>query len=814
MTPVNGYFFHFKINMNYKRSYLSLLFLFSMLGTFISAGCILYQKLTPNNWHRHIQGVYRDAWLDKEAVIQINDIFFTGNRIVLELEHWRPKGIAPAEVHISVCDRIVGKFIVEESKPFKLSLKGNCHPRKVHIRTINPFVDGQGRVIGVKVKSIEVTSRFGFPIPTFEFFMMLFLPMLALIALIVKLLNIAYLRKVQYVTDDEALNLKNIQLLFYCLPFFLSLVSALLLQRADLADLENIKYVFVLVFLLLLGAYFGLKNCIPSSLKSDTLHQKDELLTHSYQPYILLLGALLIGGALRFYGLDFGLPDKFHPDETPKVNAIMRMKHHHDLNPRYFLHPSLLLYLSYFTSAVYEWVYAVLGIVTPPTDYLLRYSGRTVSAVAGTLSIMFLYLVTSRLYSKKVAALTALIFAVVPLNVTCSRYMKEDSLMLFFILGSVFFTIKALQEKNTRLQLLGGIFGGFAAGTKYSGALVAGFLISAPFLYTFVEQYNALESEKNIFARLRLATKKSLFSIKVNRALCFGFFAVCLIPIIFLITTPYALLDFETFYTGFSNEKKHMIRGHTVTITAWSQYWMYHFWRSIIPGMTLFVTVLSAVAAGFFLYRRKVEDVIVLMLILLFYLPAEWVRAKPAPQPERYIVPCIPFLIIAASELVVTYAAYAQKKVLALFLVFSLISLPLIKSVSLASEIKDDTRIKMGRWMMQHLPKGTKVLIDWQPYGPTFEQGYFDVMNFPSGKMIQTLNPRNLKTTGAQYMVLSSLVYNRFFNQPQTDAVRRSVIRKIFKKIKILHEEHPRSAYGTYGFHNPKLTLFDLKELN
>ncbi|NDC39794.1 MAG: phospholipid carrier-dependent glycosyltransferase, partial [Proteobacteria bacterium] len=170
---------------------------------------------------------------------------------------------------------------------------------------------------------------------------------------------------------------------------------------------------------------------------------------------MLLGGLVLFAGAVRFYGLSFGLPANFHPDEVPKVNAVMRMVDHGDLNPRYFLHPSLLLYSCYFVNTILQYVGSFFGVegTFRETAFL---AGRVVSATAGTLSVGLVYLIGRRLYGSFAGFTAALLLAVFPLHVTCSRYLKEDALLVFFFLTCIALTLKAAQEKRQWLLYLAG----------------------------------------------------------------------------------------------------------------------------------------------------------------------------------------------------------------------------------------------------------------------------------------------------------------------------------------------------------------------
>ena len=556
------------------------------------------------------------------------------------------------------------------------------------------------------------------------------------------------------------------------LVFLTPIFALLLLGRSSFLDETNLEALWLLLCALSLGAIAGKTGLLRKTFSVDTATK--------ISPYIVALILITIGaGVLRFWALNFGLPAKFHPDETPKINAIMRMVGSGNLNPQYFLHPTLLIYLTYFLNTIFHY-FGMEG------DFAMtaRLAGRTVSAIAGTLSIPLLFVVGRRLYGPVAGIVAAAFLAVFPLHVTCSRYMKEDALMTFFLLGVVLAVTYAVQTKKIHFLYIAAAIAGLATGVKYSGALTATIVLGAPWLVS----------------RSYLPDRKFLTNAILAVAV--------LTPLLFVITTPYSILDYDMFSTGFSNERNHMLKGHTVAISAWSQYWMYHFWRSYLPGVEPITGILGVFAAGFLLWRRKWEDVFIVGLILLFYLPAEWVKAKPAPQPERYILPCLPFVAIACGALVAALAQ-AQRSIMAPMVALAALGITATRSIELASEVKNDTRVRMASWMKDNLPPGAKVRIDWQPYEPEFVKGEFQLDSFPSGKMMKYLNPAELKKSGYDYLLMSSLVYNRFFAQPQLDPVRRAVIRRAFQTVPVLKEITP--IHGTYGFHNPTVTLFSLK---
>jgi hypothetical protein len=113
--------------------------------------------------------------------------------------------------------------------------------------------------------------------------------------------------------------------------------------------------------------------------------------------------------------------------------------------------------------------------------------------------------------------------------------------------------------------------------------------------------------------------------------------------------------------------------------------------------------------------------------------------------------------------------------------------------------------------MRDNLPHGSKVLMDWKPYCPNFHGEYFEVQHIPRARIIQELDVAALRRSGADYLVISSLFYNRYFSQPEGEPILRQRFREVFQKVPVIMQVTSPSG-GPYGFHNPTLTLFSLKD--
>ncbi len=743
-----------RILMTYRRNLgglVTLVLCAALIGMAV-AGRLSRSRFAGQELKRVSTGqLSHDGWIGQEARLSIEGFSNGLNSLVLSFSPIRPGANERPRVGVSVCGAPEREIEIESIDPIVLPIPEGCSPAVVSVRGRNFFTppnEKTPREVSAQLLSVRVRSFMGPPIPELE----------QALPTIIGVLSIVVLTTAAAATF-------GLPVLTSGLLTLLFISCAVLFVRVP-ADRWLPLCVFVCATLAGIAMY------------SSSGARRGEFLSTGGK---LAWAAVILGAALRLYGLSFGLPSNFHPDEVPKVNAIMRMVDSRSLNPQYFLHPSLLLYATYGMNTLLH----MLGMEGAFRDTAF-FAGRLVSATAGILSIALTYQIGKRLYSRETGGLAACVLAVFPLHVTCSRYLKEDALLTFVVLSCVLTTVIAVQSNRRWALLIAGLLAGCTAGTKYSGILMVVVPASAPWL--------ASRSWK-----------------PDTRWIPWAFVAVMIAPVGFLMTTPYAVLNSAKFLTDFRAESRHMQTGHTVSISAWSQLWMYHYWRSMWPGMSGFAALLSVLGIGFLVRRGRTEDLLLVGAVLLFYMPAEYVKAKPAPQPERYILPCLPFLAIAASELLRQLHSRGRVfQVGAAALAGVLVFLPLQRTVALARDLRRDTRDQMVAWMKQSVPPGSKILMDWKPYCPNFHGQTFEVLHIPRADIIEGLDIRALKESGADYLVLSSLFYDRYFSQPDSVPAFRQRIREVFNRLPVVARFEAPS--GTYGFHNPTLTLFSLKD--
>ena len=118
----------------------------------------------------------------------------------------------------------------------------------------------------------------------------------------------------------------------------------------------------------------------------------------------IILSALI----LRLLGINHGFPFLYHPDEPTVVREAMALKSH-GFNPGHFDWPHLQIYLSFVIFGIFYIFRPIFGLADflypdPVIFYLL---GRLITALMGVVTILFVYLVGSNLFSNKLGLIAA-----------------------------------------------------------------------------------------------------------------------------------------------------------------------------------------------------------------------------------------------------------------------------------------------------------------------------------------------------------------------------------------------------------------------
>lgn len=405
------------------------------------------------------------------------------------------------------------------------------------------------------------------------------------------------------------------------------------------------------------------------------------------------LGFILATGLfLRLWGISFGLPHLYcRPDETILVYKALSIGTG-DFNPHFFNYPSLHFYLLTAIYGLYFGIGYLCGIfaniedfqfhffLDPSTFFLL---GRICSAVLGTGSIFWIYLIGRHLASAQVGLLSAFFLSVAFLHVRESHFLTVDIPATFYMLLACVLALRYVTSARLPYLVLSALILGLAASTKYNLALFGiGILVAA--------------------VLTRGGSEKTLFPWKY-----------CVLAGIFmgggfLIGSPFTLLDFPTFWRDLTYERQHFATGHGLDL---GRGWIYHLSFTLPHGLG-WPLLLVGLTGCFFLAQKR-QGWVILSGVLLYY----FIAGSGKTVFVRYMLPLIPLLCASAALAVEELRRRWLKKWT--FLLIGFLVLPPAHASYAHSYLlaQEDTRLQAGKWIKQHLPSGTHIAVQGSDYG-------------------------------------------------------------------------------------------------
>ena len=299
---------------------------------------------------------------------------------------------------------------------------------------------------------------------------------------------------------------------------------------------------------------------------------------------ILLIAILALALALRFYGLawDEGFSYTPHPDERAILDRVIGISppglselgvlldaEQSTWNPRWFNYGSFPLY-----------VLKIVQIVSSPFQddpNNIRVLGRAVSGIADVVTILAVYGIAALAFDRRTGLLAAALTALAVIHIQLSHFFAVDTLQAMLAIAALYFMVRVARECRLRDSLLAGAFVGLGLATKASQLpIIAPFVIA---YLMFALGLNGKEATEDFNFRNRFET--------ALRALVWGG-AAALAAL--LITQPYMLLDWSTYYSHVT-EQSEMIRGirdypYTRQYADTAPYW-YHIRQLAVWGYGL-----------------------------------------------------------------------------------------------------------------------------------------------------------------------------------------------------------------------------------
>jgi 4-amino-4-deoxy-L-arabinose transferase-like glycosyltransferase len=497
-----------------------------------------------------------------------------------------------------------------------------------------------------------------------------------------------------------------------------------------------------------------------------------------------LLGVvLLLALSLRLWGINFGLPYLYHPDEPVFIQIAQRIFKTGDLNPHFFEYGSLFFYLHALAYVPYfligklagifrvpndipelEMITMAVGRAPMPTAVLME---RSLTVICGWAIVLLVFLIGRKLTGRTWGGLlTALLVAVSPINVNNSRFATPDIMVTCFALVVLWLAMQMLASDRTWLYILAGVAIGLTASIKVNGVLIAGCVVMAHFLRSGAKGLRDY--------RIYLAAVLALLS--------------------FLLTSPYILLDFYHFSIDFTRLTAQYTKGHPGMEGEPVRYYLRTLWTVEGP-----VSVLAVLGLAFGVWARFKPIYVVAAYPSLYSV----LIANLVVRNERTLLPVLPFLALLAAYFVavlfdrllvarplsallsgksslawhtraqpltrsdsapVYHGARQEQRALliCLLLVVIVVAVPFWRTVDAARQITGvDSREMARRWIEPNIPHGTRIAVE--SYAPFVDPRAYQVLGVPQ---MRDHSADWYLERGYSYLIFSSGMYGRYYADP------------------------------------------------
>lgn len=430
----------------------------------------------------------------------------------------------------------------------------------------------------------------------------------------------------------------------------------------------------------------------------------------------------MIGIGIRWYGVDWALPNIFHPDETRLLYAMNDLSFKDgDFDPDFFAYGSLPIYL---LKIAHE---TAKRLISPTVNFFLV--GRSLSAFWGSLTLMLLYRFGRRFFSSRVALLGTTFLAFTVLHIQLSHFLTVDVFLTLLVVWAVYW-MAALVNGVTpaRHYLLSGVAIGLAMATKFSALPLYGALLGAHAVM-LLRAYG----DRSMFQAF---PRQSIFRNTRHPVLWLWMLlgaALLVSALVFTLCQPYAILDFAEFSRQIK-EQSDMARGVTqppYTIqyegTPAYTYPIRQLLRHSL-GIPLGLLVLLGTCAltlnVLLKLPRRPQQIahfpITIFVILLWVVPVFLVVGGFQVKFLRYMLPLIPFFCLLGAawvdQLLERFAAWRIVTYTAVALVIGYSAVYALAFLSVYA--REDPRVQMSRWLYEHVEPGATVLTElWEFVG-------------------------------------------------------------------------------------------------
>jgi len=401
------------------------------------------------------------------------------------------------------------------------------------------------------------------------------------------------------------------------------------------------------------------------------------------RPFLLAVtGSVALGLALRLSLLNHGLPDLLE-EAIPLRTALQmwRWRGPDDLNPHMFQYPSLTIYLHYLIQKLGHLTTWMTSRSTVP-DYLLAFAtdptfhvrlSRALGIAADAASIVCVGILGHRI-APAVGVLAAAMTAVAPLLIVTSTCIFTDNVMAALGLIALVQMEGYLRHGKTQALILAAVFIGLASSSKYSAVSLL-----VPLIYVLLVR-STHHPMRRTAAVLATATAT------------------------FLLTTPFALLDYTAFWHGASAVVARAATGHLGAMKS-AGVWFYV--RRTLDSVG-YAGIVGTLISCYYVRRSRLVTCL-WIACMAYAVPVLLAHAAF----ERYLVPIVPLLAMLGSTGVIWAVAKiprAQRPISTAIACGILLVPPSISAMRAVAQARTSTQVLARQWMENHVAESNLLM--------------------------------------------------------------------------------------------------------
>lgn len=425
--------------------------------------------------------------------------------------------------------------------------------------------------------------------------------------------------------------------------------------------------------------------------------------------HALLLCILAVGLLVRLWGIDFGLPyegltyGQLTYEESKEVHRAFKLG-----VGEYVWQFSkggmyLILFVEfgfyYVLSLAMGWVhdskdFALSVLQDRTTAYLI---GRVTNALMGTLTVLVIYALGRKLYDRRTGLVAACLGALAYFHAQFSTVINVDVGMALALWGSVLLYAIYEERGTVRWLVATGAASAAAIAFKLPGGIVVPLILGA--ITTTPGMHRRPGETVKGFAIYCVSLAVVLTVIAPEWLLWAAEIVQEIAPSAQAATTAAAddaaSLDEEIF--ALSNVR------HGIS---------FRYLEHLVSSYNVVLTVMAAAAFALGLWRKKRWEILLGAMVVVFIVG---MSSSGWTQPERYLMPIVPALWLLGARFIVEMAR--GRRALLVAGLAAVLAVPVWTLARAASEKSgDDTRVLAKAWIEQHVPAGSRLLIDAMQY--------------------------------------------------------------------------------------------------